>query len=64
MNTPNVNFKVYKRKINIFVRSAIGWRYACSTNASRICRDAVAGFLAKNASIDASKVRAWFEVQS
>lgn len=45
---------VYARKIHIYhagpIASAPGqrWGYAGSTNAYRTCRDAVAGFVAKN----------------
>ena len=39
-----INFKVYPRKIHIFQGRPSAWVYACSTNASRTCREAVARF--------------------
>lgn len=43
--SPRVNFKVYKRKIDIFVVVHGQWLYRCSTNASPTCKAAVAAFL-------------------
>ena len=47
-------FKVYKRKINVFVRSALAcdpsdtfYKYAYSTNAYRTCKEAVAAAIAE-----------------
>ena len=54
-------FKVYKRKIHIYVKRADAWDYVCSTNAAKTCKDAVARFKdVHGIPLGADTVRAWF----
>lgn len=48
------------RKIDIFLKNSRGfWRYECSTNAARTCKEAKARFCAQHA-LDASQVKVNF----
>jgi len=55
-----MSFKVYKRKIDIYVARDGRFQYVCSTNASKTCKDAKSKFLAKNPSIPSDNIKAVF----
>lgn len=59
--TPRTDFKVYKRKIDVFCIAPNGTysQYLCSTNAYKLCREAIEGVAAERG-IDPCKLRANF----
>jgi len=52
------------KKIDIFLKNLKGfWKYECSTNSSKNCKDAKRKFLLKENYLDISQVKANFNKQ-